>query len=183
MQRFLIALVVTVALAGCSGDPHADYVGVWQSSGNPPKTVEIVNSRDNYVFQDLHATTFSGKKQGPRAMSKQGTQLTLNNGLIEIPLALSEDKNTLIVDSVYLQRVPASEEQRIKQDIEAQRSERQAAAKQCESLRLELTQKEKEILASTQSGKESMSRIASLKADIAQRASPYPGCKALLLLY
>ncbi|WP_439520279.1 hypothetical protein [Hydrogenophaga sp.] len=183
MQRYLFYVVLSVVIAGCSGDPHADYVGVWQSSGNPLKTVEIVVSRDNYVFQDLRATTFSGEKEGPRAMSKQGTQLTLNNGLTDVPLALSDDRNTLIINGLALQRVPESDGQRLKQDIEAQRSEQQVALKQCESLRLELAQKEREIFASSHSGKEKLSRSAALKADIAQRASPYPSCKALLHLY
>jgi hypothetical protein len=177
--KFLACFVVLVS--GCSGDPHGDYLGVWQSPGNPPKTIEIAKDGDTYTFQDLRETSMSGKKESPRPLSKQGPQLMLNNGFSDMPMGLSGDKKTLLLGGISLTKLPDG--QKVKQGIEAEFTQRAANHAACEDLRREAKQKEKEINQSNAAPGEKMKSMADMKKDMEGRATKVPNCSAGLLLY
>ncbi|MDR2216178.1 MAG: hypothetical protein LBE59_10115 [Nevskiaceae bacterium] len=109
MKR-LSAIALALSLAACSRVPQADYVGVWEVEGDDPKTLEITQSGDSYLLQDLRDDS---KNNSPDPLLVQGSQLVY----FVIPLALSDDKNTLFFNDQSYARVSASDGKVLKQQI------------------------------------------------------------------
>lgn len=178
---FLALLSFVFILAGCSGDSHADYVGVWQTTGKPLKTYEVRKDGENYFLQDLRATKMNGEKQGPMPLTVKDGRLVWSSGFGELPLVLSADRGTLVFSDLSLARV--ADGQGLKQAIETEGTQRIANREKCQELGKEMKAKDNAINASGSPGAAKMADKAALKAEMNQRASAIPDCNAMLLLY
>lgn len=182
MKKIFLALLSFVfILAGCSGDSHADYVGVWQTTGKPLKTYEIRKDGENYFLQDLRATKATGEMQGPMPLTAKDGRLVWSTGFGELPLVLSSDKGTLVFSDLSLGRV--ADGKGLKQEIETEYAQRIANRAKCEQLGKEMKAKDSAINASASPGAAKMADKAALKVEMNQRAAAIPDCNAMLLLY
>ncbi len=182
MKTIFFALLSFVfILTGCTGDSHADYVGVWQTTGKPLKTYEIRKDGENYFLQDLRATKANGEKQGPMPLTAKDGRLVWSTGFGELPLVLSADKGTLVFSDLSLARV--ADGQGLKQAIETEDAQGIANRAKCQELGKEMKAKDSAINVSTKSVAEKLADKAALNAEMNQRASSIPDCNAMLLLY
>ena len=182
MRNWFAFAFICICLHGCSNDPQSSYVGVWQTTTAPIKTIEISKSGESYIFQDLRATKFNGEPEGPMPLSLKGNQLTLNNGLTDLPLALSNENQTLLIAGLSLKKMPSKEGENLKQQIVSERTERVANLAKCDQLGKEMDVKDKALRPLI--GKpEYLTQQAALKAEKTERALKIPDCKRHLMIF
>lgn len=183
MKNLIGALVLLISAFSCSAADYSAYAGLWQSEGNPPKTVEITRDGESYLLADLRATDISGKKQAPALLSGAGPQLTLNTGMGAASLGLSGDKNTLYFDKWTFKRIPGKDAEQVKRDINIAQATRQADRAKCVALGKEYEAKSNEINRSSAAPKARLASQLELKKDTVTRAETIPDCKRMLMFY
>ncbi|WP_092761917.1 hypothetical protein [Rhodoferax sp. OV413] len=183
MKTLLTVLFLLLSVPDCNADEHAGYIGIWQTTGQPPKILEISRDGDTYLLTDLRATELSGKKQAARALSKTGPQLTVNTGVGSVPLALSADKNTLYFDKWTFAKLPGTDAPRVKAELLSELQQRQSNRELCQTLGREVEQRGNDISRSNATAGSKLASTTALKKESIARADKIPDCKQMLMLY
>jgi hypothetical protein len=177
MTPLLPFLALLLALvSGCSPEPQAAFVGVWQTTGASPKTLEIHRDGDTYVFQDLRPSPFTGEREGPRVLTREGDHLALSNGVGLLPLGLSGDRGTLLLAGETLTRVTGAEATGLKRQLDADHAKRTADRQRCQQIDAEWHVKERGIRQAGLSAPEQRRRVTELRADLRAQASRLTQC-------
>lgn len=85
---------MVLMLAACGGKSADDYVGYWQRTGDSGlQFLEITKDGGNYMMAQ------KGMRDGnTEVLSEKDGELSLNIGVGDMPLKLSDDKKTLHVN-------------------------------------------------------------------------------------
>ncbi|EGC17510.1 hypothetical protein HMPREF9098_0836 [Kingella denitrificans ATCC 33394] len=95
MKMKKIALsVMVLMLAACGGKSADDYVGTWQRDEHKwLQFIEIKKDNGNYTMTQKGSSDVQ-----TQVLSEKDGELSLNIGMGDMPLKLSDDKKTLLVN-------------------------------------------------------------------------------------
>ncbi len=93
MKQIALSVMVLM-LAACGGKSADDYVGTWQRDEHKwLQFIEIKKDGGNYTM------TQKGRRDvKTKVLSEKGGELSLNIGMGDMPLKLSDDKKTLLAN-------------------------------------------------------------------------------------
>lgn len=94
MKQMLLAVGVAAVLAGCGKDAGG-YEGYWREKSDKKEGVIAVKKKVNYFLNKINV--FTGKEESLLLSEKDGA-LSINTGIGEIPIKLSDDGKELYVE-------------------------------------------------------------------------------------
>lgn len=131
-------LVLAFIFSGCSRDPYASYIGLWQlqDSGAFPQVLQITKDGDTYLADEniLRTTDFFGNKKKSMVLKKSEGQLAVDTGMGSAQLGLSADKNTLHAMNQEYKKISSDTLEKIKAKIDQDRIAAQKNSELCKTL-------------------------------------------------
>ena len=100
-----LVLVTAVCLLAACGKSADDYVGYWREQRDRGEEIlEIKKENGNYFAQELiNQTNFFGSRKNAVVLTEKDGKLSINSGMGEMVLNLSDDGKTLYVgDQSYV---------------------------------------------------------------------------------
>lgn len=95
MKQMLLAVGVAAVLAGCGKDAGS-YEGYWREKSDKKEGMIVVKKeKGNYFLNKINVVT--GKEESMLLSEKDGA-LSINTGIGEIPIKLSDDGKELYVE-------------------------------------------------------------------------------------
>ena len=95
MKQMLLAVGVAAVLAGCGKDAGG-YEGYWREKSDKKEgMIAIKKEKGNYFLNKIHVVT--GEEESLLLSEKDGA-LSINTGIGEIPIKLSDDGKELYVE-------------------------------------------------------------------------------------
>lgn len=93
MKKIALSVMVLM-LAACGGKSADDYVGTWQRDEHKwLQFIEIKKDNGNYTMTQKGSSDVQ-----TQVLSEKDGELSLNIGMGDMPLKLSDDKKTLLVN-------------------------------------------------------------------------------------
>jgi hypothetical protein len=179
LRTATLYVLAVLVLVGCSGDPYARYIGLWQLQDSPwPKVLEITKDGDTYLADEnvLSTKDIFGNVKKPMVLKKSEGQLSVDTGLGSAELGLSEDENTLHAMDREYKRITSGELQTIQAKIEQDRVEAEKNKELCKTMNDDYVKEKSKLTAMYRDLSERTKQQRELGQKFLAKAKEIPSC-------
>ena len=177
--KLLIASIFTFVLFGCSGDPYEKYIGYWKmNDAKYPQVLQISKDGETYLLNNnvFQENDFAGNKKKPAVLKKSENQLSVENGMGSVTLGISADSKTLHAANKEYTKISESEFQIIKNEVDAEKLQKEKNKELCKALNNEYDSATKELENSSIGFSEKNEQRKTITNNFKEKAKEIPKC-------